>query len=414
MNTQRPCFDIALGEQNLQTTFPAGTVELSIREPEIAINAEHFCSRLNAFLSHTPLDLSNPIIVVTDKTRLCGYPEYLPLLTETLTQHGMKKDSLRFIIAYGTHAPQKDNESRKLYGSCFDDFEFIHHDCDDRNNFVDLGTTAKGTPIRIRRDLMEASAVITMGPIVHHYFAGYGGGRKLIFPGCGERQAIYKNHGLYLDPAQNTLAANCQPGTVENNPLADDLFEIASKKPADLAIHGILNSHGQIADMLFGNDWKEYEKGCAIHGGNCEIQSKQFDLVIASGGGFPKDINFIQSHKAIHNAAMFVKDGGQLIMYSECRQGIGSTTFLPWFEMNNYDKAFQKLSCNYEGNGGTALSMMTKLKRIRIALVTDLDDTLCKLIGVEKLTPSQVEELLSQTDLQPAWIPNASLLVKMG
>jgi len=412
MSKGRPCFKITIGEQKIPTPFPARTVELSIHEPEIKMHSDLFCSRLDSFLNENQLDLSNPVIVVTDKTRLCDYPKYLPLLIKTLLKKGMQRETLRFIIAYGTHAPQNDTESRKLYGSSFDTFPFIHHDCDDTTAFTDLGTSSQGTPIRFRKDLMEASTVITMGPIVHHYFAGYGGGRKLLFPGCGERQAIYKNHGLYLDPKQKKLTPNCQPGTVQDNPLAGDLFEIAEKMPADLAIHGILDSHGNVADMLFGNSWGVYDKGCAIHGKNCEIQSGKFDLVIASAGGFPKDINFIQSHKAIHNAAMFVKDDGLLIIYSECQQGIGSTTFLPWFEMNNYDRAFTKLSGNYEGNGGTALSMMTKLKRIRIAMVTNLDDKLCSLIGVEKFQHKQVKQLLNKTDLLVAWIANASLLVK--
>lgn len=412
MNTATTCFKIFLGEQKLLTNFPDNTVELSIREPKNTMSANMFCSRLDNFLLKNPLDLSNPIIVVTDKTRLCDYPIYLPLLTETMLKHGMQPENLCFIIAYGTHPAQSDEESRKLYGPIFDNFLFHHHDCNDLELFTELGTTSRGTPIRFRHDLMKASAIITIGPIVHHYFAGYGGGRKLLFPGCGELQSIYKNHSLYLDPEQKILAANCQPGIVKNNPLADDLFEIAAKKSADLAIHGILDSQGKIADFLFGNNWEIYREGCAIHGKNCEIKSDKFALVIGSAGGYPKDINFIQCHKAIHNAAMFVEDGGLLIIYCECREGIGSKTFLPWFEMRDYDGAFEKLSISYEGNGGTALSMMTKLKRIRIGMVTNLDDKLCSLIGVEKFRHQQVEQLLTQNDLTLAWIANASLLVK--
>lgn len=412
MNTTHQSFKIPLGEDRLQTNFPVGTIELSIHEPVEIMDEILFCSRLNSFLRDNHLELSHPVIVVTDKTRLCGYPRYLPLLIKILEEHGLQPERLRFIIAYGTHLPQSDEESRKLYGQTFDNFTFVHHDCRDSDLFVELGITSRGTPIRFRRDLLEASAVITMGPIVHHYFAGYGGGRKLLFPGCGERQAIYENHGLYLDTVQKTLAPYCQPGIVKNNPLAEDLFEIAAKKTADLSIHGILDSHGKISDMLFGNSWEIYEEGCAMHGRNCELQSEQFDLVIASAGGFPKDINFIQSHKAIHNAAMFVKDGGRLIFYGECCDGIGSTTFLPWFEMGDYAKAFKQLSHNYEGNGGTALSMMTKLQRIRIGMVTQLDDKACSLIGVEKLHHHQVEKLLSDTDTKPAWIANGGLVVK--
>ena len=39
-------------------------------------------------------------------------------------------------------------------------------------------------------------------------------------------------------------------------------------------------------------------------------RQEAYDLVVASAGGYPKDINYIQAHKSIHNAASFVKDGG--------------------------------------------------------------------------------------------------------
>ena len=118
-----------------------------------------------------------------------------------------------------------------------------------------------------------------------------------------------------------------------------------------------------------------------------------FDIVLASCGGYPKDINFIQSHKALHNAAMFVRDGGLLLLYGECRDGIGSTTFLPWFEMGSFAAAFNELSRNYQGNGGTALAMMTKLQRIRIGMVTGLDEATCRLIGMERWSHESVRQL---------------------
>ncbi len=402
--------EIAFGKKNLPVTFPENSIDLSILDPSPGMNRTLFRESLSRFLNKHPLDLSRPVIVVTDKTRLCDYPVYLPPLIAVLKQYGMHPKSLRFIIAYGTHPVQSDEESRQLYGDTYDSFPFIHHDCDDIKLFVDLGTTSRGTPIRFRKDIMEASAVITMGPIVHHYFAGYGGGRKLLFPGCGEKKAIYKNHSLYLD--EKGLSTGCQPGILKNNPLAEDLAEIAARKSADMAIHGILDSHGHVCNMLVSNSVQEYHKACAIHGQHCEIETEPFDLVIASCGGFPKDINFIQSHKAIHNSAMFVKDGGLLIVYSECRDGIGSETFLPWFRMGSFEKAFEALEKNYQGNGGTALAMMTKLKRIRIGMVTNLDAETCRLIGVEKWLNHEVEKLLDSTETTPAWISNGSLLVK--
>ena len=412
--TQNNICHIPYGAEQLTLPLPASTKKLQVQEPQRQINPALFVERLNSFLAQNPLDLSRPVLVLADKTRLCGYPEYLPLLVNGLKQQGMDPASLKIIIGYGTHAPQSDEECRRAYGEGYDHYSFIHHDCELAEGFKEIGHTSRGTPIRFRRELLEASAIITMGAVSHHYFAGYGGGRKLIFPGCGERDAIYKNHGLYLDSHGGTIAKECQPGILDGNPLAEDLFEIEEKLPANLSIHGILDSHGGLCDLLFGCGRESFFQACELHGENCEVTSPQFDTVIASCGGYPKDINFIQSHKAVHNAAMFVRDGGLLLIYGECRDGIGSKTFLPWFKMDSFDTAFKELSRQYQGNGGTALAMMTKSQRIQIGMITSLDEETCRLIGIKSWSHKKVAAYLSQLkkDKTIAFIPNASLTVQ--
>lgn len=403
---------IPYGRVTLEGFLPEGTKTLTINEPEHRLTPEKFQAALCNYLIQNALDLTDTVVVVADKTRVCGYPAYLPLLTEVLQKNGLKEGGLRFIIAYGTHPRQSDKECLQCYGSIYTQYPFIHHNCLDSESFADCGTTSRGTPIRHRRDLMEASCVITMGPICHHYFAGYGGGRKLIFPGCGERDSIYTNHSLYLDNINNCLSTHCQPGVLKGNPIAEDLFEIEEKNPADLAIHGILNSHGQLNDIIVGAGKNSFLEACSIHGELCESSAPAFPVVLASCGGFPKDINFIQSHKAIHNAAMFVEDGGTLIVYSELRDGIGSKTFLPWFGKGGFEKAFTQLSCGYEGNGGTALAMMTKNMRIKIILVTELEENICNVVGVQKWSHSQVFSFIKTATSPIGYIPNASLLVR--
>ncbi len=403
---------IPYGNTSLPADLPDSTSFLVIREPEAVMNPERFSQILDDALHERQPDLSAPVVIVADKTRVCGYGTYLPILTETLIKFGTLAERLCFIIAYGTHPRQSDEESYQCYGETYNKFTFIHHDCTQGECFKDLGTTSKGTPIRIRQDILDASCVITIGPICHHYFAGYGGGRKLIFPGCGEREAIYANHGLYLDRNTAELSIGCQPGVLADNPLADDLFEIADYKESDLSIHGIMNSHGDVCDFLIGSTRETYLEACRYHGSLCESASHQFPVVVASCGGFPKDINFIQSHKAIHNSAMFVEDGGLLLIFSECRDDIGSTTFLPWFELGDFSRAFAKLTENYQGNGGTALAMMTKTRRIRIAMVTELTEDICKKIGVEKWDKSKALDFLSNLQEESAYIANASLLVR--
>jgi nickel-dependent lactate racemase len=405
---------IDYGRGELQLQMPETTVTLEVREPEKTITPELFQMRLEEFFLAHPPDLSRTVIVVADKTRLCGYPLFLPVLLNTLADQGLEKGSLKFIIAYGTHARQSDAECLEAYGDLYTLHEFVHHNCEDIHNFAELGRSSRNTPVRVRRDLLEATTIVTFGAVSHHYFAGFGGGRKLLFPGCGERSSIYRNHSLFLDLDKGQLAAGCQPGVLDSSPLAEDLFEIETYLPATLAIHGILDSHGQLCDLLVGRTRQDFLKACDMHRQHCETESTTFPLVVASCGGFPKDINFIQSHKAVHNGAMFVRDGGLLLVYCECRDRVGSKTFLPWFEFPSFAAAFAELSRNYEGNGGTALALMTKLQRIRIGLVTELDRETCRLMGVEKWTHDQVQAHLVTLprNSTPAFIPNSSLLVK--
>jgi len=139
---------------------------------------------------------------------------------------------------------------------------------------------------------------------------------------------------------------------------------------------------------------------------------KQYELVLASCGGFPKDINFIQAHKAINNAAMFVKDRGCLIILAECIDGIGSDTFIKYFNYGGFNPAFNILEKGYKGNGGTALSMMSKTSRINIFLKTALDDKICKIIGVKKAEDAMIQTLIREFQHDLACIENASLLIR--
>jgi nickel-dependent lactate racemase len=405
--------ELKYGRQKISLPFPDQTDIFHIHEPDKKITQSLFAARLRDELERLNPDLSDITIVVGDKTRLCGYPEYLPVLIDTLKNAGADPGRMTLFIAYGTHAPQTDKECLEAYGDVYQNVRFVHHDCTDDKCFVNSGTTSRGTSMLIRRDIVETGFLITFGAISHHYFAGYGGGRKLIFPGLGQKASIYQNHGLFLDQERQTLSPYCQSGVLDKNPLAEDLAEFEAFRPADLAVHGILDSKGQVCDLLPGFGTDHFRKACVAHGKNCEINTAhEYDLVITSCGGYPKDINFIQSHKAIEHASKFVRNDGMLIVLAECQDGVGSKTFLPWFEMGSWKKAFDKLAQYYEGNGGTALSMMSKLKRIRISMVTTLSDSICKTIGVEKISMDQVKPLVKQSTGSVAAIPNAGLVVK--
>lgn len=402
------------GTASCDINLPEKADQLVIREPVSQVNKETFTREFSLKLPDNLSDDPVISIVVADKTRLCGYKTYLPWILNTLFQKGIKKNRITFFIAYGTHARQSDKDCVNAYGDLYHRYRFIHHDCTDKTLFADMGTTLNGTRVHIRKDLLNSDLVITFGALSHHYFAGYGGGRKLLFPGLGYKPDIYQNHGLFLDKTVNALSLDCRPGNLGNNPLAEDLRQVDTvNKIPKVAIHGILDSKGTVSRLIVGNTYDDFLTACQTLDTFYKTdRKKRYSLVVASCGGFPKDINFIQAHKAINNAAMFVKDHGRLIVFAECADGIGSDAFIEYFNYHNFTRAFDVLAENYKGNGGTALSMMTKTKRINIFLKTALDDILCKIIGVQKIEDPMIKTLTTKFQTDMACIENASLLIR--
>jgi len=398
------------GSTRIEIDLPYGYSTLTVKEPLFDITKEHFKEQL---MKQVPSREYRSVgIVVSDKTRLCGYDLYLPWLTEYLLEAGATSDNITFYIAYGTHPKQREEESLAAYGDTYKSFRFVHHDCSDESSIVSLGITSSGTEIKILKDILDHDLLILVGAISHHYFAGYGGGRKLIFPGLAFRNSIYANHKLFIDFSSRILHPGCQSGSLDGNPVAEDLKEIDSIMPPKVIISGILNPQGKVCKFDFGKTYEEFEKTCAVYDSYYRHKSDElFDLVIASAGGYPKDINLIQTHKSIHNAAAFVKDGGNLVLFGECRDGIGNESFLGLFR-GTKNEIIDQLAEKYSGNGGTALALMAKANRINIHFMTSFDRSTCELLNINKINEKEIRTLVSQNQDSLAIIENASIIFR--
>lgn len=397
------------GSKKLNLEFPGIADLLEVNPPDLQVNKDSFYEGMNK-----NLDIREGFkvgIVVSDKTRLCGYELYLPWLTDNLEARGVKSSDIAFYIAYGTHPKQSNDESLKAYGETFLKYKFVHHDCSIEADHIKLGVSSRGTDILIRKDILDQDALILFGAISHHYFAGYGGGRKLIFPGLAYRDSIYRNHKLFIDFKNSRLDPGCQSGQLTGNPVAEDIQEIDSYFPNKLIISGILNTEGKVAILSFNKSYSEFRETCAIYDKCYRIESnKKYDLVIASAGGYPKDINFIQAHKSLHNAASFVKSGGKLILLAECIDGIGNKTFMSLFS-GSKDEIIRNLEHNYSGNGGTALATLEKTSRITVYMKTDLSESDCKKMGILKVETEQIREIINTCTTDMAIISNASIIL---
>ncbi len=352
-----------------------GTNESIVRD---ALNNPRGTPKLPEILKKDALTL----VIIPDKTRNARTDIVLPLLLNEIQKAGIRKKNIRFLFANGNHTGMSPSEKGNIMGAAvLRNGSFQEHDS--RRSMVDfLGETTRGVPVRVNRLVQEAEYVIVVGTIVHHYFAGFGGGPKMIVPGVAACETITKNHKLAVMDETSTLHPNCRPGNVAGNPVYEDIEEAYRMVRVDFSVQVVLDEAHNIQAAFAGDTLQAHRAGRKIIETMNRVSiPKKYDCVIVGGGGFPKDSNLIQAHKAVYNAFQAVKPGGGLIIFAECADGIGSKTFLQWFDyptLNSMKKAVMK---NYTLNGNTALSLKEKLDQSTMYLISELDESVSRKIG---------------------------------
>jgi len=341
------------------------------------------------------------VIVVCDQTRPTKTADYLPHLLDYLNSCGVPDTSIDLLIAYGSHKRISDEDTGGLLGeAACSRVRVHHHDCRDEAALVSLGETSQGVSVRVNRLLVESDLVIPTGGVMHHYFAGFGGGRKMIVPGCAGLDTILANHRLALNPqaGEGLLHPNCDSGILDGNPVHEAALEAARTAGEIFTINTVQNPRGEIAHFVAGELDAAHRRACEIADEMFSIEIREpADLVIASCGGHPYDIDFIQMHKGVHHAARAVRDGGLLVICGEAKNGIGSPTFERWFDCPGLDETAAAIRRDYTLNAHTAYAMKKKVERINISLLSSLDPSFVRKMGIVPIDSFQdaIDEAVS-------------------
>lgn len=324
------------------------------------------------------------VVVTSDVTRYTGSEIYLPLLVDRLNRLGVVDGDIEILIALGIHRKQTVHEHQKILGPLYGRVRVSDHECDNPAQLTSIGTTSNGIRVKINRKAVEADHLILTGTIGFHYFAGFGGGRKSVLPGIASRQSCMASHFAVLNQAagsgKNPLAVT---GNLEGNPVHRAMVEGCALANPAFILNTVLAADKSIV-AAFAGDWREaHEAGCRFYREHFAWPlEEKGDLVVASCGGFPKDINLIQAHKSMEYAAQAIKDQGVLILLAECRDGFGNGTFFNWFRHKTLELFEAALRAEYEINGQTAYSLLQKALRFRIILVSQFPSQQVKEMGI--------------------------------
>ena len=345
----------------------------------------------------------NIVIVVDDHTRNAPTEMMLDALREEIEQHKDKNVSL--LVACGTHPPPSTGDLRRLLGKYYKrkQFKIVIHDCD-APDLVYVGTTARGTPVRLNRAYMDADIRILTGDITLHYYAGFGGGRKSILPGIASRETIRKNHALLIDERARTA-------NIADNPVHLDMSEAASFAPPDFVLNIVVDASGDVVAAYAGDLRAVFDRGAAVAKELFLYETGLFDVLVVSAGGFPKDRNLYQATKAIQNCYQAVVPGGKLILVAECREGIGDDYFEEWMnEYKSYEGTEEAIMTNFVLGGHKAFYMRKVMKRVQLSIVSELDPDKLVRWGIQSYKPKSLSAAV-EMELKDRYKDNDNLKI---
>jgi lactate racemase len=392
----------------------AGNLLAPLEDPEGAVRAA-----LRNPIGTPPLSkLVKPgervAIVVNDITRLVHSEVFLPVLINELNSAGVSDGEIFIVFALGIHRRQSPEEQRLVVGEeVARRIALFDHDCYDRESLVHIGRTSRGNEVWINRRVREADRVILTGEIIYHLIAGYSGGRKGLVPGVAGAETTTFNHKFILDP-------RCRAGNLDGNPAHEDLLEAARMFGPDFLLNVVLSPAGELVKVVAGHFEHAHCEGCkTVDRMYRAAFDEPYDLVLASAGGFPFDIDLRQAHKGMENAARAVRPGGTLVYFAECRDGAGHRAFEDWVtKFANSSAMEQELHSHFVVGGHKAYWVVRLGERARVLLVSGLPETFVRRCHLHSVLDAQsaIENELSRMlpRARVAYIPHAGFTLPVS
>ncbi|AMV35937.1 lactate racemase domain-containing protein [Planctomyces sp. SH-PL62] len=188
---------------------------------------------------------SKVAIVVDDPSRWTPVREALPMVLARLHAAGVAAEDVTISVGVGRHHAVDDAAMRRRLGEGpASSYRCYSPPVDDLSAYVDLGTTARGVPVRVFRPVAEADLRVLIGSVLPHLQAGFGGGYKLIFPGTSHRTTLGALHrqGLSRDSDAGLLLG----GLAAENPMRQAVNEAAGLLGPCFSVSHLIGAPGMI------------------------------------------------------------------------------------------------------------------------------------------------------------------------
>lgn len=271
-------------------------------------------------LSERNLENAHVVIVSDDHSRPTPVSEFINPVLEELYSAGVNDDDIDIIIATGTHRPSRlDEVEKKLGFEIAGRIRWRNHDAYKPGELAYLGETSLGTSVYVNRLLTEADLIICLGAIEPHLLLGFGGGLKMLIPGCAGQETIGRNHMQGVDSYHFDLVGISS----DKSPMRLDLEEGARLVGGDIFIvNAVMNEKARPTAFFCGDPVDAHREGIKYIDKMVRFAvPEQADVVLTNS--FPMNNDLRQSIKCVGNTLYASKPGGLMMGMVKCDQGLG-------------------------------------------------------------------------------------------
>ena len=269
---------------------------------------------------------SSACILVCDITRPVPNHVFLGPMVRTLVESGIRARNITVLVATGLHRPNEGEELEELVGDrwVMGTVRVENHFARDGAAHIDLGVTAtRGTPVKLDRRFVDADLRIATGLVEPHFMAGWSGGRKVVAPGAAHEDTIrtFHNARFMEDPA----AIQCN---LDGNPLHEEQLEIMRMLGDLYAVNTVIDERRRLCFVNFGEIVQSHLEAVRFVHDSCVVPvDRRFRTVVTSAAGYPLDRTYYQTVKGMVTPIDILAPGANLIVASDCSEGIGSRQY---------------------------------------------------------------------------------------
>lgn len=326
--------ELNYGRGSLAVSLPDDLDVAVIRKPAMPLLAsprEAVAAALANPVNARPLSVEargkrSACILICDITRPVPNGLLLGPLIRELMAAGIDQSRITVLVATGLHRPNLDAELEELVGDpwVLQTVAVENHYARNDADHADLGFTPHGTPVKLDRRFVDADIKIATGLVEPHFMAGYSGGRKVIAPGIAHSDTIttFHSHRFMADP-------NAQNCVLDGNPLHREQLAIVKMLGPVFAVNTVIDEHRRLSFVNYGDILDSHAAAVEFIREFAQVpMPRRFGTVVTSAAGYPLDKTYYQTVKGMVAPIDILEPGGNLIIVSECSEGMGSREYV--------------------------------------------------------------------------------------